>query len=74
VPADRTERESEVRGRRNEIADRFVPTTTFRAFVIPGESHTLLGAVDTTTSGGVALEAWLAAMLSGDPGWATVGL
>ena len=56
------------------ITDRLAPTATFRTFAIPGESHTLLGAVDTTTSGGVALEAWLAAMLSGDPTWASVGL
>jgi hypothetical protein len=56
------------------VADRLAPTTTFRSFAIPGESHTLLGALDTTSSGGVALEAWLTAMLTGDPSWASVGL
>ncbi len=56
------------------IADRLAPTETFRVFAIPGESHTLLGGVDTITSGGATLETWLSAMLSGDPGWASVGL
>jgi hypothetical protein len=56
------------------VTDRLAPTATFRTFAIPGESHTLLGAVDTTTSGGFTLEAWLAAMLARDPAWATVGL
>jgi hypothetical protein len=56
------------------VADRLAPTTTFRTFAIPGESHTLLGGVDTITSGGFTLEAWLTAMLAGDPGWASVGL
>jgi hypothetical protein len=56
------------------VAYRLAPTTTFRVFAIPGESHTLLGGVDTITAGGATLETWLAAMLSGDPGWASVGL
>jgi len=56
------------------VTDRLAPTATFRTFAIPGESHTLLGGVDTITSGGVTLEAWLTAMLAGDPGWASVGL
>ena len=56
------------------ITDRLAPTATFRTFAIPGESHTLLGGVDTITSGGLTVEAWLAKMLSGDAGWASVGL
>ena len=48
------------------VTDRLAPTATFRTFAIPGESHTLLGGVDTITSGGLTLEAWLAAMLTGD--------
>ena len=56
------------------VTDRLAPTATFRTFAIPGESHTLLGGVDTITSGGLTLEAWLGRMLTGDPGWATVGL
>jgi hypothetical protein len=56
------------------ISDRLAPTDTFRVFAIPGESHTLLGGVDTISSGGATLETWLSAMLSGDPGWASVGL
>jgi hypothetical protein len=56
------------------VTDRLAPTATFRTFAIPGESHTLLGGVDTITSGGFTLEAWLAAMLAGDAAWASVGL
>ncbi len=56
------------------ITDRLAPTATFRTFAIPGESHTLLGGVDTITSGGLTVEAWLAKMLSRDAGWASVGL
>jgi hypothetical protein len=59
---------------RSTITHRLTPTATFRGFVIPGESHTLLGGMDTIMSGGLTLEAWLAAMLAGDAGWATVGL
>ena len=56
------------------VTDRLAPTATFRTFAIPGESHTLLGSIDTVTSGGMTLEAWLTAMLNGDAGWASVGL
>ncbi len=56
------------------IADRIAPSATFRAFVIPGNSHTLLGAADTITSGGMTLEAWLSQMHAGDAAWTTVGL
>jgi pectinacetylesterase len=59
---------------RSLVTNRFAPTETFRTFAIPGESHTLLGAVDTITSGGVTLEAWLAQMLTGNAAWASVGL
>jgi hypothetical protein len=59
---------------RSTITRQIAPATTFRVFAIPGESHTLLGTVDTVTSGGVTLETWLSRMLSGDAGWATVGL
>jgi hypothetical protein len=58
---------------RSLVTNRLAPTETFRTFAIPGESHTLLGAVDTVTSGGLTLEAWLGRMLTGDPAWATVG-
>ncbi len=56
------------------VTDRLVPTSTFRAFLIPGQMHTLLPTIDTTASGSVTLEAWLAQMLAGDPAWVTVGL
>lgn len=56
------------------IADRIAPSAAFRAFVIPGASHTLLGAADTITSGGMTLETWLSRMHDGDASWATVGL
>lgn len=57
------------------VADRLAPTATFRTYAIPGESHTMLGTVTTTTTtGGVTLESWLSAMLTGDAGWVTVGL
>ena len=56
------------------IADRIAPSATFRAFVIPGTSHTLLGGIDTITSGGMTLETWLSRMHDGDAAWATVGL
>jgi hypothetical protein len=56
------------------IADRIAPSAAFRAFVIPGTSHGLLGAADTITSGGMTLETWLSRMVDGDPTWATVGL
>jgi hypothetical protein len=59
---------------RTMITDRLAPTATFRTFAIPGESHTLLGGIDTLTAGGVTLEAWLTRMSSGDPTWASVGL
>ena len=58
---------------RSLVTNRLAPTATFRTFAIPGESHTLLGAVDTVTSGGLTLEAWLGRMLTGDPSWTTVG-
>jgi hypothetical protein len=56
------------------IADRIAPSAAFRAFVIPGTSHGLLGTADTITSGGMTLETWLSRMVDGDPTWATVGL
>jgi len=56
------------------IADRIAPTANFRAFVIPGTSHTLLGGADTITSGGMTLETWLSRMHTGDASWMTVGL
>jgi hypothetical protein len=59
---------------RSLVANRLAPTATFRGFIIPGESHTLLAAMDTIMSGGMTLEAWLAAMMAGDAGWATIGL
>jgi len=59
---------------RSTITHRLAPTTTFRTFAIPGESHTLFGAVDTISSGGVPLETWLTQMLTGDAAWASVGL
>jgi hypothetical protein len=59
---------------RTMITDRLAPTTTFRTFVIPGESHTLLGGLATQISGGVTLEAWLGRMGNGDPTWDSVGL
>jgi hypothetical protein len=59
---------------RSLVTNRLAPTDTFRSFIIPGESHTLLGSPDTITSGGVTLEAWLGQMLTGSSGWATVGL
>ena len=59
---------------RATITDRLAPTETFRTFAIPGESHTLLGAPDTTTSGGITLEVWLGQMLTGSPAWSAVGL
>jgi hypothetical protein len=56
------------------ITDRLAPTATFRTFAIPGESHTLLGGIDTITSAGITVEAWLDMMLAGDVSWASVGL
>jgi hypothetical protein len=55
------------------VTDRLAPLPKFRTFAIPGESHTLLGAPDTTTSDGVTLDAWLGRMLAGDASWVTVG-
>ena len=56
------------------VTDRLAPTETFRTFAIPGESHTLLGGIDTITSGGLTVAARLGRMLTGDPSWASVGL
>ena len=56
------------------VTDRLAPTEAFRTFAIPGESHTLLGGIDTITSGGLTVEAWLGRMVTGDPSWASVGL
>jgi hypothetical protein len=56
------------------IANRLEPTATFRTFAIPGESHTLLGTMDTAVAGGLTLEAWLAQMLTGAASWSSAGL
>lgn len=56
------------------IANRIAPSAAFRAFVIPGASHGLIGAADTITSGGMTVETWLTRMHAGDPTWTTVGL
>jgi len=56
------------------ITDRIAPSAAFRAFVIPGTSHTLLGGIDSITSGGMTLETWLTRMHDGDPTWTTGGL
>jgi hypothetical protein len=56
------------------IADRIAQSAVFRAFLIPGTLHGLLGAADTLTSGGMTLETWLSQMFAGDASWTTVGL
>jgi len=55
------------------ITDRLDPLPHFHTFLIPGESHTLLGTMDTTMAGGMTLEAWLGQMLSGAAAWTSVG-
>jgi hypothetical protein len=55
------------------ITDRLDPLPHFHTFLIPGETHTLLGTMDTTMSGGMTLEAWLGQMLSGAAEWTSVG-
>jgi hypothetical protein len=56
------------------VTDRLAPTANFRSFIVPGESHTMLGAMDTINAGGVTVEAWLSVMVNGDPAWGTTGL
>jgi hypothetical protein len=51
--------------------DRFDPTSTARVFLVPGTQHGLLHQQATTTVGAVSLDAWLSAMVGGDP-WSSV--
>jgi acetyl esterase/lipase len=54
------------------VQDHLAPTADFRAFLISGEQHTMLGMQDTATTGGVALESWLDDMVNDHAGWTTV--
>jgi hypothetical protein len=55
------------------IADRIDPSPRFHTFLIPGQSHTMLGTPDTMMAGGLTLEAWLGQMIGGDAAWMSVG-
>ena len=54
------------------INDRLAPSVAFRAFVITGQQHTLLGTMTTSTTNGSVLEPWLDQMINDQRGWDTV--
>ena len=54
------------------LGTRFLPATKMRAYLIPGEQHTLLGKMAETTVQNVVLEGWLAGMLDDQTTWTTV--
>jgi hypothetical protein len=54
------------------VEQRFLPATKMRAYLIPGEQHTLLGKMAETTVQNVVLEGWLAGMLDDQTTWTTV--
>ena len=51
------------------------PQPNFKYFIVPGNTHTMLGQIESTTSngvgksGGVALSAWLKQFATDDPSW-----
>lgn len=49
------------------------PEANFKSFVVPGMSHTMLGAPATTFAQGVSLSTWLGQQASGDAMWKSVG-
>lgn len=49
----------------------FGPLANARTFLVPGTSHTMLGKLDTTSSG-VVLGTWITQMLSDSPDWKSV--
>jgi hypothetical protein len=51
--------------------DAIDPTPNVEYFFVSGSSHTMLGAPDSFTSGGVSLTTWLTRMVTDDPAWAS---
>jgi hypothetical protein len=47
------------------------PLPNVRAFVVDGETHTMLGAPGRFVSGGARLREWLRDMVADDPAWST---
>ena len=54
------------------VTDRLDSTANFRPFLITGEQHTLLGTMNTSTTGGVLLESWLNDMVNDHDPWTAV--
>jgi hypothetical protein len=54
------------------VSDRLAPSVAFRAFLITGTQHTLLGTMTTSTTNGTVLEPWLDQMINDQKGWDTV--
>jgi hypothetical protein len=44
-----------------------------KTFLVPGETHTMIGAPQGFTSGGVPLPEWLRREVEDDPAWGSVG-
>lgn len=62
--------EAAVRRLATEVVQPLPHTATF---LVPGETHTFLGAPATFTAGGITAEAWLGQMVEDDPAWTSVG-
>lgn len=54
-------------------AERFEPLAGAETFLVPGDFHTMLGALERFTAGGVPLSEWLRLQVEDDPAWASAG-
>lgn len=55
------------------VDERVAPLAQARAFLVPGDGHTMLGAPAAFTSGDVTLLEWLRRMVEDEAGWTTAG-
>jgi hypothetical protein len=53
--------------------DVIAPLPNVKTFLVPGETHTMIGAPARFTAGGVGLVEWLRREVEDDPAWGSVG-
>jgi hypothetical protein len=58
---------------RQLATDVIAPLPNAKTFLVPGETHTMVGAPQQFTSGGVPLVEWLRREVEDDPAWQSVG-
>jgi hypothetical protein len=58
---------------RDTAAEVIAPLPNVRAFLVPGESHTMLDDVAAFSASGTPLASWLARMIGDDPAWSSRG-